>query len=350
MTLVSEAALLFVAAQAGFIDGPRVMSNMAIDSWLPHRFAALSERLTTHNGILLMGGGLDGHAASTPAVTRRTLVRDVLHQRLPHLLALRDRHGPLLVPEAAQRRDSEAAHRASTWSASLLCVSILTVSVLEKFSEGGWITLVVTAALVALCFAIRSHYDGVTGKLKRLDAIMAGLPEGRHDEAMARLDPRADTAVLLVGGYGGLGIHQLLTVQRIFRGHYENVLFISVGVIDAVSMKGLAEAEALRHQTEETLKRYVELAHRLGLRADWRCAIGTEAVGEAEKLCREIAQEFPHAIFFAGKLVFEREQWFQRLLHNETAYQIQRRLQFAGLNAMVLPVRVMDDPQPVATV
>jgi hypothetical protein len=149
--------------------------------------------------------------------------------------------------------------------------------------------------------------------------------------------------VLLVGSYGGLGIHQLLTVQRIFRGHYKNVLFISVGVIDAVSMKGVAEVEELRHATEEALKRYVALAHGLGLKADWRCGIGTEPVGEAEKLCRAIAADYPHAIFFAGKLVFEREQWFQRLLHNETAYAIQRRLQFAGLNAMVLPVRVMDD-------
>ncbi|HZN93671.1 MAG TPA: hypothetical protein VFB81_13260, partial [Myxococcales bacterium] len=58
---------------------------------------------------------------------------------------------------------------------------------------------------------------------------------------------------------------------------------------------------------------------------------------------RGIAKEFPRALFFAGKLVFERERWFQRILHNETAYQLQRRLQFAGLNAMVLPVRVMEE-------
>ena len=32
------------------------MANMAVDSWLPHRFSALSERLTMRNGILLMGG------------------------------------------------------------------------------------------------------------------------------------------------------------------------------------------------------------------------------------------------------------------------------------------------------
>ncbi len=55
ITIFSEGALLLVAAQAGFVDGPRVMSNMAIDSWFPHRFAALSVRLTMRNGILLMG-------------------------------------------------------------------------------------------------------------------------------------------------------------------------------------------------------------------------------------------------------------------------------------------------------
>ena len=56
VTLLSEGLLLFVAAQAGFIDGPRVMANMAVDSFFPHRFAALSEQLTMQNGVLLMGG------------------------------------------------------------------------------------------------------------------------------------------------------------------------------------------------------------------------------------------------------------------------------------------------------
>ena len=70
--------------------------------------------------------------------------------------------------------------------------------------------------------------------------------------------------------------------------------------------------------------------------------IDTEVTACALRLCRDIEKEFPRAIFFAGKLVFEREHWYQRLLHNETAYQIQRTLQFAGLNAMVLPTRVLE--------
>src|SRR5438105_13295225 len=55
LSLAAEAALLFVAAQAGFLDGPRVLANMALDSWMPHRFSQLSDRLVTKNGIYGMG-------------------------------------------------------------------------------------------------------------------------------------------------------------------------------------------------------------------------------------------------------------------------------------------------------
>ena len=56
ITLLSEAVLLFVAAQTGFLDGPRVLSNMALDRWFPTKFAMLSDRLVTQKGILMMGG------------------------------------------------------------------------------------------------------------------------------------------------------------------------------------------------------------------------------------------------------------------------------------------------------
>ena len=55
ITVLSEATLLVVAAQAGFIGGPKCLANMAHDSWVPHWFGSLSERLASHNGILLIG-------------------------------------------------------------------------------------------------------------------------------------------------------------------------------------------------------------------------------------------------------------------------------------------------------
>jgi hypothetical protein len=35
-------------------------------------------------------------------------------------------------------------------------------------------------------------------------------------------------------------------------------------------------------------------------------------------------------MLFAGKLLWQREKWCQRLLHNETAFQVERRLQMEG--------------------
>jgi len=56
ITLISEAALLFVAAQTGFIDGPRIYGKIwQLYHWFPKRFASLSDRLVTMNGVLLMG-------------------------------------------------------------------------------------------------------------------------------------------------------------------------------------------------------------------------------------------------------------------------------------------------------
>ena len=148
--------------------------------------------------------------------------------------------------------------------------------------------------------------------------------------------------MLLVGGYGGLGVHALLTVQRTFPGFFKGLVFVSVAVVDSAAMKGVEEVDRVRIRTRDALEQFVALAHRLRLPADYRMDVGTEAVETAERLCQEVAREFPRAVFFAGKLVFQRERFVQRLLHNETAFQIQRRLQLGGLSAMVLPVRVLE--------
>jgi len=115
-----------------------------------------------------------------------------------------------------------------------------------------------------------------------------------------------------------------------------------VVVIVSAPFKYIADVVEVKERTRNALDQYAALAQGLGLAATSRMALGTEAVETATQLCREVAKEFPRALFFAGKLVFEQERWYQRVLHNETAYQIQRRLQFAGLNAMVLPVRLLE--------
>jgi hypothetical protein len=63
-------------------------------------------------------------------------------------------------------------------------------------------------------------------------------------------------------------------------------------------------------------------------------------VDELEHNCLEIARRFPKATFFAGQLVFQKDTWLHRFLHNQTAYSLQRRLQWAGVPMVILPTRV----------
>jgi len=223
-----------------------------------------------------------------------------------------------------------------------VCGMILIVTVIEKFTEGGWVTTVITAALVTVCFLIRTHYRAVGAKVVQLSKeleIESAPPvtPPPPDE----LDPDQPTAVVLAGGYGGLGLHTLLQIPRVFPGQFHQVVFVAAGVIDAGAFKGKDEIDRMRDNIEHDLARYVAFARdHLGWSAESDSAIGTEAVTELDRLCREVALRFPRSVFFAGKLIFQRDSWYQRLLHNETAAAVERRLQFAGLPMIVMPVRM----------
>jgi amino acid transporter len=337
LTLVAEAGLLFVAAQTGFIGGPRIMSNMAIDSWLPNRFNSLSDRLTMQNGVILMASAALITLFFTGGKTSTLVLMYSINVFLTFSLAQMG-----MVRYWIQNRKKFTAwsrHIIIHWIGLVLCVGILLVSVFEKFAQGGWVTVVVTVGLVGLCLVIKRHYKAVSVNLNRLDDILSDIPI-IEISAPKKINPKEPTAVLLVSSFGGLGIHSFLQIQKLFPNHYKNFIFASVNVIDAGSMKGAEDVNKGVQMTEISLKKYVDMAKQFGFAADYRMKVGTEVLPEAEKLAVEISKEYPQSIFFTSKIVFQKEKWYQRLLHNETAAQLQRRFQFAGLNTMVLPIRV----------
>jgi hypothetical protein len=126
----------------------------------------------------------------------------------------------------------------------------------------------------------------------------------------------------------------------LFPGYYKNLIFVSVAVVDSGNFKGSAEMESLESDARENLEKYVAWCRAKGWNAGYRLAVATEAVDKVVEICRELRGEFPRSVVFSGKLVFAKEEWYHRLLHNETAMAIQRRLQFEGVQSIVLPVRV----------
>jgi hypothetical protein len=55
-------------------------------------------------------------------------------------------------------------------------------------------------------------------------------------------------------------------------------------------------------------------------------------------IAKQIKQEFQDPIFFAARVVLKHENWFTRLLHNETPVSLQRSLHLQGMQMIILPV------------
>ena len=337
-TMATEAALLFVAAQSGFLSGPRTLSNLALDSWVPHRFSALSERLTTQNGTLLMAAASACALLYTGGDVRALIVMYSINVFLTFSISMLS-----MTIDAFKRRDRPGrAGRLGLFGTGLVvCGMILAVTVYEKFGQGGWATLLATGTVVAFCLAVHRHYASVAERLRKTYAVLESPPPDPTAAPPGPLDPSAPTAAVLVATFGGLGVHTVLSLLKTFPGQVKNIVFVSVGVVDSGSFKGEGSVEALGRQTEAALGKYESLARGLGIPSTGRWALGTDAVAEAEALCLEVSRQFPKATFFAGKAIFEKETWVERLLHNRTAEALQRRLQWSGKTLVILPARAI---------
>ncbi len=285
--LVSEAVLLFVAAQTGFLDGPRVLANMSIDRWLPRQFGLLSERLVIKNGIFLMGGAalilmivsggsvqfllvlyainvfitfflsqlgmvlhwwkerrggghwkrriaVEGHRAPSDRVHPHVADRaEVQRRRLDH--APRDR-----LPGGRGVHDKEVLcpHGTPPCTAGHLMTAVTEIEDAPAAAErvlGGAPDVAEGGGAVPAAAKPRRQHRGV------------------------RYDPKGKTAVLLVSGFNGTGLHTLFNVRKIFGDTFRNWFFIQAGIVDVDRFRGADAMDKLTANVEKGLDRYVTL-------------------------------------------------------------------------------------------
>ncbi len=347
ITLFSEAVLLFIAAQTGFLDGPRVLANMALDKWLPTKFAMLSDRLVTEKGILVMGiASLVMMLASNGSVD--FLI--VLYSINVFITFSLSQLG--MVKHWWEQRGTE-----KQWLKKLIINGIgltlttfILISVLIlKFNEGGWVTMVITGVLVLGAFFIKNHYNKTASILKRLDVIVeaavltgSDVHDKGHDQTSPAplYDPKAKTAAILVNGFNGLGLHTLFSVFRLFGSTYKNYVFVEIGSIDAGNFKGADEIEHLGSFVRNETSKYVDYMQDHGHYAEAYFSIGTDVVDEVNKLVPSIREKFPDIVFFGGQLVFTNETIMDRWLHNYTVFAVQQNLYVHGIPFVILPVKV----------
>ncbi|TFW11508.1 APC family permease [Massilia arenosa] len=335
-TLAFEAGLLLVAANTGFLGGPAVLANMAADSWVPHKFRYLSTRLVTQNGILLMGASAAAVLWWTHGRVELLVVLYSINVFLTFSLSL----AGLCRYWMGQRGQRGWGGRLALSATGLLVTaSILVVTVSEKFFEGGWATVLVTTLVALACLWIRAHYRATRARIAQVDAVFAQQPLG-DAVGTPEPDPRGQTAVFIVGSSRGGGLHALLWVLRMFPHHFRNFVFVNARTVDAQAYGAAGEIERLRAEAQATLDDFVRFCHSHGMPATSYLGFGTDAVDELTALCHRVRADYSNAIFFTSRLVFERDSLLTRLLHNQAALAIQRRLHFDGLQMIILPMKL----------
>ena len=347
VALFSEAFLLFVAAQTGFLGGPRVLGNMAVDRWFPTRFSTLSDRFVVQNGILIMSV-----LALTLMVFTRGSVRFlvVLYSINVFITFVLSQLG-MVRHWWCSRLDVKKWYRKFLVNGIglILTAFILVSMIVLKFHEGGWITLLITGALVLLAIFIKRHYNQTMKLLNRLDSLLAAAEprnkasvSDKQEQAVHRqgFDPKAKTAVLLVNGFNGMGLHSLFAIIRLFGGVFKNFVFVQVGIVDAGNFKGTREVERLESTVKSDISRYVDFLSREGFYAEGIPMLGVDAVEEITQAVPEILRRFPGAIFFGGQLIFPQDSFVLRFLHNYTVFALQKKLYRQGIPFVILPIRV----------
>ncbi len=336
-TLLLEAGLLFVAANTGFLGGPSVLANMAVDNWVPNRFRHLSTRLVVQNGLIVFG-------------LSALLILLWSHGRVAWLVILYSINVfvtfslSLLGLSVYWAKRRQAASRYWAWRlafslfACTITTCILSVTLVSKFESGGWVTVLITCTVIGLCLLINRHYRAVNKKLEALDMQLGTSPEKTLHPIIP--DPQQPTAVILVGRKPGVGMHTLLCILRLFPRHFKSFIFLSAGIVDVESFSGDVALEKMKEQVTHTLDSFVQYCQQYGIAAESYAAFGTDTVETLTNLAETVGKTYPHALFFASKLIFENENWITRFLHNETPTALQRQLHLQGKELVILPMRI----------
>lgn len=336
LILTLEGGLLFVAANTGYLGGPAVLANMAADSWVPHQYRYLSSRLVTQRGIVLMGAAAVGILVVTMGSVALLVVLYSINVFLTFSLSLL---GLCIYWWQVRRTDRRWILRIALSGLGLAVTSgILAVTTVEKFTEGGFLTLLITGVVIGFCILNRAHYQKIRRKLGKADE---SLPiEYPRPAPQPVLEPNEPTAVFVVGSCRWGGVYALDWVRREFPGHFRNFVFMSARTVDAKCYSGSDELEQERRKAEATLSYFITYCNNRDLAAKTYVGFGIDPIEELTNLAEKIRQDFPHSMFFTSKLIFEHDNWYIRQLHSEAALTMLRRLHLLNMPMVVLPMRL----------
>jgi amino acid transporter len=153
------AIILFLAANTGFADFPRLSQFIARDGFLPRQLASVGDRLVFQNGIVLL---------AVLSVVLILIYRADTHSLIPLYAA-----GVFLSFTLSQAGMFARWVRSSTRSwkmwvslfGAITTASVTMILFVTRFAEGAWMLLVALAIIMVAMWRVRRHYDYLAREL-----------------------------------------------------------------------------------------------------------------------------------------------------------------------------------------
>ncbi len=336
VVLAFEAGILMLGSNAGFLGGPAVVANMSVDGWCPTKFSNLSSRLIKQNGVILFGLGAILIMLMADGNVHFLIVLYSLNVFLTFTITLFG-----LCLHWWRKRWQERYWWSKLFLASLgflICFSIFFVILISKFGDGGWLSMVVTGGIAVTCYYIKRNYRLYHEKLAKLSEKIE-FPKTDIDY-IPELNPHKPTAAFFVNDSRVLGVHTIQAARKLFPSRFWNYVFIEVGAVDVKSFGGMRSLELMQMQVSKNLKFFNAYAHALGMPAKVYSGFSTNMVNELLDISTQVCEEFSDVIFFSSRAVFNKDNLFNRILHDDTASILQRKLNFAGEQVIIMPMNI----------
>lgn len=158
---IFTAMILFFAANTAYADFPRVCSILGKDNYLPRQLANLGDRLVYSNGIIVLG---------IMAGLLLALYGGSVHKLIP-LYAI----GVFLCFSLNQAGMVRHWHRVREkgWKTGLVIngvgavvtSAVFMIILITKFTSGGYLVMIAIPILILIFFSIKSHYMEVSREL-----------------------------------------------------------------------------------------------------------------------------------------------------------------------------------------
>jgi amino acid transporter len=291
----STAVLLVLAANTSFNGFPRLTSIMAGDRFLPRVFQFRGDRLAFTGGIIVLalvssllivayGGSVTG---LIPLYTVGVFIAFTLSQAglVKHWYELRD-------------QDRGWRWRAAVNALGAVTTGVVTIEVaVSKFLLGAWMVLVLIPLLIAMMWAIRSHYLRMAG---------AQRPETPLDPADVRLRVIVPIAALNVPARQALAFARAMTNDN------------SVVGVHVTDDAGAAE----RLQAEWAAAAHGQ-ANLVIIESPYR-----SLAGPLLRYIDALHETHPNDTLVIVLPEFVPRHWWEHVLHNQTALRLKGALLF----------------------